>query len=109
VRNDLGSLAAIVAEYRRDNERAVAGISDGRTNESADELQVDCGLVTVHPASNRTIESEDMTGSPSLTSVRANPERTSANASRPIPPAPSLNDVCSGSASTKCSTDTAAP
>jgi hypothetical protein len=32
-------------------------------------------------ASNRTIESADMTGSPSLTGVPANPERTAANPS----------------------------
>jgi hypothetical protein len=38
-RNDLGSLAAVVAEYRRDNERAVAGTSDARSNESADEVR----------------------------------------------------------------------
>jgi hypothetical protein len=37
--NDLGSLAAVVAEYRPDNERAVAiGISDARSRESADEI-----------------------------------------------------------------------
>jgi len=30
VRNDLGSLAAVIAEYRRDNERA-AGTSDARS------------------------------------------------------------------------------
>lgn len=49
LRNDLASRrAALVAEYRHDNERAVAGTSDPRSNESADEILVDCGLVTVH-------------------------------------------------------------
>lgn len=44
---ELGRLAAGFAEYRQDNERAVAGTSDARSNESADEILVDCGLVTV--------------------------------------------------------------